>query len=205
MKGKYYLIAAMMLTTFVSASSESDESTLNEFDIQTISYSYYETPYRLLANKDPSGMSIEMDDGAIWRIVDYSSAEEVKYWRINDPLIIQPTLFPNWSGARYFILNERLGSTATAEISYGPLLGRATHNQIVYIDYMSGMIQLQDGIGRTSFWKLSYADRAYFQQWRLGQTIIIGSNEDCYAGWFSSDSYILINVERNDFVNASIN
>lgn len=164
----------------------------------------FETPYRLLIDKDPHGWSLEMDDGSMWRMSDSSSADEVKHWRANDSLVIHPTLFPYLSGGRYFIVNERVRGTAIAELSYGPLIDRATHNQIVYIDNFAQTLQLQDGAGRVSFWHLNFGDRSLFKQWKLGQTIIIGSNEDCYAGWFSHHPYILINVERNNYVRAVI-
>jgi hypothetical protein len=150
------------------------------------------------------GFSLEMDDGSIWRIIDSSSAREVSSWRINDSLVIYPTLVPSWSGGRYYIVNQNLQSSAIAEISYGPLAGKATNTQIVYFDYFSGYVQLQDGIGRTSFWRLYPSDRSIFEYWKVGQSIIIGSNENCYAGWFCSSPYILINVERNDYVRATI-
>lgn len=189
----------LLLATFFSLHS-SETNYPRELAIHS---THYQTPYRFLTNKDPQGLSIEMDDGAIWRIIDSSSAEEVKYWRIEDPLIIYPTLLPSWSGGRYFILNERLSSTAIAEISYGPLLGKSTHNQITYMDYATSVIQIQDDSGRASFFRLNSKDRNLFQYWKLGQTIIIGSNENCYAGWFSNNPYILINVERNDYVRAT--
>ncbi len=177
---------------------EPEEPTL---DIQTISN---DTPYRLLANKDPQGWNVELDDGAIWRAVDSSSAYQITHWRTNDPLVIHPTFAPGWSGGRYYILNERLNSIAIVELSAGPILNRATNSQITYIDYSSGVVQIQDGAGRASYFRLDYADRTNFQKWRPGQSVILGSNADCYAGWFSSHQFILINVEANTYACATL-
>ena len=93
---------------------------------------------------------------------------------------------------------------AVVELSAGPILNRATNSQLTYIDYATGVIQIQDGSGRSSYFRLDYADRSNYQKWRPGQSIILGSNEDCYAGWFSSYEYILINVESNTYACANL-
>ena len=199
MKIKYYLLTALMLTASLSASTEETEEP--EFIIQAISN---DAPYRLLANKDPQGWNVELDDGAIWRAVNSSGAYEITHWRTNDAIVIHPTYSPSWSGGRFYLLNQRLNSMAVVELSAGPILNRATNSQLTYIDYATGVIQIQDGSGRSSYFRLDYADRSNYQKWRPGQSIILGSNEDCYAGWFSSYEYILINVESNTYACANL-
>lgn len=224
MKIQYSLLAAILFIKTISASNvdeppieqfcdteepecrvvfttTEDEPTSEEI-IVTISS---EKPYRLLTNKDPNGWNVELDDGSVWRAASSSDAYEMKNWRVNDTLVIHPTAFPNWSGGRFFIVNERLNRSSVVELSQGPILNRSTNNQITYIDYSNGYLELHDGAGRISTWTISYADRAAFQKWKPNQSVIIGSNEDCYAGWLSNQGYILINVERNDFVNANLN
>lgn len=189
-------------TLHIQLISSTEEEPAEEIAAEVIS-NYH--PYRLVSNKDPQGWNVELDDGSIWRAVDSSSAYEMKYWKTNDPVVIHPTAFPNWAGGRFFLLNERLNTTATVELSQGPILNRSTNAQITYIDYSSGYLEIQDGIGRSSCYQVDYADSALFQNWRPGQSIIVGSNEDCYAGWLSNYSYILINVEKNEFVKANLN
>jgi hypothetical protein len=188
--------------TQINLASTFEEEPTEEVQAETIS-SYH--PFRLVANKDPQGWNVELDDGSIWRAVDSSSASEMKYWKTNDPVVIHPTAFPNWAGGRFFFLNERLNATAIVELSQGPILNRSTNAQITYIDYSSGYLEIQDGIGRSSYFHIDYADSLLFQNWRPGQSIIVGSNEDCYAGWLSNYSYILINIEKNEFVRANLN
>lgn len=186
----------------IELASSSEEESTEEVTAEVIA-NYH--PYRLVANKDPQGWNIELDDGSIWRAVDSSSASEMKYWKTNDPVVIHPTAFPNWAGGRFFFLNEKLNTTAIVELSQGPILNRSTNAQITYIDYTSGYLEIQDGIGRSSYFHIDYADSLIFQSWRPGQSIIVGSNEDCYAGWLSNYSLILINVEKNEFVKANLN
>ncbi len=204
MKLKYHFLIATMFTSILFASSEIEEDDEDKKPIHYIETISNDAPYRLLTNKDPQGWNVELDDGAIWRAVNSSSAYEITHWRTNDPLVIHPTFVPNWSGGRYYLLNERLNSLAVVELSAGPVLNRATNSQLTYIDYATGVIQIQDGAGRSSYFRLDYTDRAIYQKWRPGQSIILGSNEDCYAGWFSSYQYILINVESNTYARANL-
>jgi len=163
-----------------------------------------ETPYRILAAKDPRGLNFEMDDGAIWRVEGAESAQAVTEWRINDTLVIQPSLFPSWSGARYFVLNERTNTYAYAEMSFGPFAGKATHNRIMEIDYRNGQISVMDGVGRITNWFVDRSELKKLQGWKLNQTLVLGFNDNSYAGWFTDHSYILINVEKNDNVSATL-
>jgi hypothetical protein len=224
MKSKYYLITSLMLVATVFAEELPVEQLSNTEETENQLHAYLASerteepteessleaianynPYRLISNKDPQGWNVELDDGAIWRAVDSSSASEMKYWKTNDPVVIHPTAFPNWAGGRFFLLNERLNTTAVVELSQGPVLNRSTNAQITYIDYSSGYLEIQDGIGRSSYFHIDYSDSLIFKSWRPGQSIIVGSNEDCYAGWLSNYSYILINVEKNEFVRANLN
>jgi hypothetical protein len=166
--------------------------------------SYDSEPYRLLSNKDYEGWTVETDDGTIWRAVDSTSANRVKYWRTNDRLVIRPVYLSNWYKAKFYLSNERDRTNALVELSQGPLLNRATNNQITYIDHLSGQLKTEDGAGRCLFWNVSYQDREPFQDWHPNHSIIIGSNRNCWAGWFSNEPYILINFEKNTFVHANL-
>jgi hypothetical protein len=163
-----------------------------------------ETPYRLLNSKDPQGWNVELDDGSIWRAIGSSDADTIKKWRANDPIVIHPTLFPSISGGRFFLYNQRLNTYAISEISAGPLLNSAVNARISYIDIYSGIVELKDGKGRACFYRLDYSEKTLFKDWRIGDSIIIGSNEDCYSGWFSRAPFILINIECNNFIKASL-
>ncbi len=195
MKLKYCLLA-IMLAISLFANQNVKEPKEPQCTLQPISNS---TPYRLLANKDPQGWNIEMDDGSIWRAVNSSGAHQIAHWRTNDPLVIHPTFSPNWSGGRFYIHNQRLNSAAVVELS-----NRATNSLLTYIDPSSGVIQIQDSMGRSSYFRLDYADRSSYQKWRPGQSIILGSNEDCWAGFISNYQLILINVECNNFACANL-
>ncbi len=201
MKLKNYLLVAFLLSSSISAHARNEEPAFKALAIQSISNN---TPYRLLSSKDNQGWNLETDDGTIWRAIDNSSASQIKYWQSNDKLVIYPTAYPKWSGGRYYLLNTRLNSAATVELSQAPITGTSTNIQITYIDYTSGYMELEDGRGRVVNWRLNRNERDIYEHWRAGQSILVGSNENCWAGWLSSDSYILINVEKDNYVRANI-
>ncbi len=197
-----------LLSIFISTALHAEKNFIFSEDANkqsaTINTISQHVPYRILSNKDPQGKSVEMDDGSIWVIYGSDSSLNVMNWRINDPIVIHPTLWPKWAGARFFIYNERVRSSAYAELSLGPFKNRSSHIQISGIDYFYGQISVIDGVGRSTNWSIYMEDIKKLQSWQCGQTVIIGFNENCYAGWFSAYSYILINTEKNDFIRASL-
>lgn len=162
------------------------------------------TPYRLLSSKDPSGYVLELDDGSTWRVSGADGARAVSDWRINDSVVIFPCFFPAWTGTRFYILNERTRNTANVELSLGPISGRSTYNHITELNLFHGTLCITDGTGHNSQWIINRKDLKKFQNWKLNQTIILGFMESSYSGWFSREPYILINVERNEFIEANI-
>ncbi len=167
----------------------------------------YEVPYRILTSKDPSGLVVELDDGSTWRIVEKGGAQKIAhYWAMNDRLVIFPTLLPFWSGARFYLYNERLSDSIYAELSLGPIAGRASTNEIYVITPEAGLCQLVDGIGRTSNWAIHPDDASAFLSWRPNQAVIIGGLTGSVSAWFTryNPGYILINVEKNTYVRAAL-
>lgn len=158
----------------------------------------YEEPYRLIASKDIHGRTVELDDGAIWSIHGGESQSNVSSWRTNDSIVIHPTLFPLWAGTQFYLYNERTKSAANAHLSANPYANTATHVQINYIDYVRGDLHIIDGAGRNTYCRVNPKYYTELSRWRVGNTILVGSNQECYAGWFSDYPYILINVERRN-------
>lgn len=162
-------------------------------------------PYRLLAEKDPKGHTLMLDDGSVWRAIDNSAAKTIAtYWQKDDSLVLHPVLWQKWYGSRFYFYNERTQQAICVELSHGPLTNQATYCYIANIDYTTGALEVKDGVGRMSRWKLNSSQKGTYRYWKTGQTIILGSNEDCYAGWFSSHDYIIINVERDQMVEADL-
>lgn len=159
---------------------------------------------RLLASLDAFGRSVEMDDGSIWRIDDNVSAQTVQSWFINDALIICPAA-PSYAGApRFFIYNQMSKTSAFAEPSIKPTLGKITTNLIQSVDYNSRQMRVIDGMGRVTYWLIDYNDYYKLQTWRTNQLIVIGYNQNFTSRPVSSLPYILINMDKNEFVYAHL-
>ncbi|MBI5274670.1 MAG: hypothetical protein HY860_06440 [Chlamydiales bacterium] len=163
----------------------------------------YHSPYRLVRSVDPSGRTLEMDDSAIWVIAN-SSQREVIRWLKNDPLIIYPCLWPAWYGGSFWIFNEKLGTYAYADLSLGPVINGDCTNHIIQIDFYRGEIVLRDARGYQNLWRVSTSDLNLLTNWRLGDSIIIGSNQSPAAQWQDRSDYILINVAENMYVRSNI-
>lgn len=189
------LIALLPLTTNLTA-RPLEPFSMDHEDVQCIATA--EEPYRLIASKDIHGRTVELDDGSIWSIHGAESQTYASRWRANDSVVIHPTLFPLWAGTQFYLYNERTKTAANAILSANPYANTATHVVINYIDYMRGDLHIVDGSGRNTYCRVNPKFYTELSRWRVGNTILIGSNQDCYAGWFSDFPYILINVERRN-------
>lgn len=193
-----FFASLSFLMTPLSADTDFDKAP--SIELKTIAA--VDKPYRLLTGKDPSGLSIEMDDGTIWTVVGSSSAATAKKWRMNDPLVIYPVFLPSVKGARFYLYNERLHTHAYAELSYGPMIGTATNLQIVYLNYNTGQLQLQDGKGRVYNYIIDKRHKDIFRNWQINESVLVGSNETWRANWITNFPFILINVEKNAYISA---
>ena len=189
------LVAFLPFTFHLSANCE-DLTCVNELEFQQIACNHI--PQRLITRLDSHGRNIELDDGAIWSIHGEESQTIASKWKMNDSIVIHPTIFPVWTGTQVYLFKERTGTTANANIAANPFVGVPTQIQINYIDYEQGIVQLVDGSGRVVYCRMNNRYYTEYSRWRIGQTLMIGSNEECYAGWLSNYPLILINVERKN-------
>lgn len=162
-------------------------------------------PYRTLSFVDTNrGASVELNDDSTWLIEGQASRNNVMHWNKSDKVIIYPTFSPYWSGTKYYLYNENQRTSANAEYSRGPIAKAPLTIEIYNIDVNTREVVVMDGRNETDVWTVALADREKLRNWRTGQAVMVGFYEDCFAGWFSEHSYILINVERNEYVRASL-
>lgn len=173
-------------------------------NLSAATYLPNQEPYRLVRGMDPAGATLEMDDSSVWRIEGSESRANVQQWFQNDPIVIYPVMCTCMTGTRFFVYNQRTQTNANAELSLGPIVGTPTNNRIIYIDYTYGEVRLQDGQGNVSVWIAEQNDRHIIQNWRLYQSVILGSNNTWPANWSSYCHYILINVENNAYIRAEL-
>ena len=93
-------------------------------------------PLRVVSRIDNNGRNVELDDGTIWSIVGSDSQTVASRWRLNDSIVLHPTLFPLWAGTPFYLFNERTRTTANATLTANPYADVPTQIQINYIDYV---------------------------------------------------------------------
>lgn len=169
--------------------------------IQNVNYLF---PSRLLTSRDSYGQSVTMDDGSVWSIDDPISVQAVQSWYVNDSLIICSN-HPTYVGApRFFIYNQMTKTTAFANPKIKPIYGRVTSNTIYQLDYYTRNMQTIDGAGRVSYWLVDYNNNQTLQYWKKSDLIVIGYNQNYTNRPGSSLPYLLINMDRGEFVHAQL-
>lgn len=161
-------------------------------------------PYRLVVSIGGDGKTVEFDDGSVW-VIKGSSQGEARRWAANDAVTIYPIVVNTWwHGAKYWIFNESTQSYVYADLSLGPIVNGECTNHVITLDLYRGEVLLRDARGYENLWQIDLKDLYKFRNWKIGDAVIIGSNESNRAQWYSPCKYILINVEENKYVCADI-
>ena len=139
------------------------------------------------------GDSVMIEDGSIWQ-VNYYDLYKIRYWLIDDPLVI--TQNREWfSSYDYRIINRNTGASVAVNLSQGPVLDHPHSRRIAAIDLNQGIVILYPGDLHLS---ISSRDHYQMSGWAPGDYVIVGIN----TGWDSNFESILINVATNSFVRA---
>lgn len=161
-------------------------------------------PYRKLSGKDPSGYTLELDDGSVWRVTDSSLSKAKDYYREGDLIVIYPVLFPFFSGSKFFFSNLNSGQNVNVDLSLGPISGKPGCVEIDEIDFYRGRLLLRDGNNNRLVWQINTDYLSHLRQWKIGQCVILGSNRRQSNYFGSAFEYMLINVERLDCIQANM-
>jgi hypothetical protein len=160
---------------------------------------YYPASTHCLIGVSALGDSVELEDGSVWKICRYDGYKALS-WRSNDPLTI--TQNHQWfSSYDYRIVNQNTGETLEAKLFLGPLSFGPHTLYITGIDHVSGDLIVTNGSGESIDWEISVSDIGLFQNWALGDAVIVGQN----SGWDSNSEALLINVNMNNSVRARQN
>ncbi len=133
------------------------------------------------------GDTLTMTDETVWKIAE-SSAYTAARWIENSPIVITPSRW--YSKYDYYITNKITNESVTAKLSQGPFVKYSVFIQ--QIDWHNGLVSLTNG----TRWHASVDKNFYY--WQVGQAVLLGEN----TGWSSQD-YILININENTYVSAN--
>lgn len=136
------------------------------------------------------GDFVELEDGSTFSVRPSDRVHTLN-WLVTDTILIAPPSF--WSYYQYELINQNTGATVEVDLVAGPIYGGIYTHWIVGIDYYNHRICLEDG----SLWDVFYWHRCAVDNWLVGDTVIIGTND----GWFcDSRPNILINVNLNELI-----
>lgn len=198
------LSIALLTTSFCAADCHSID------DEQMIEISHFygkppaNKPYRKIKTVEENSSVITLDDDSVWIVAGNKSQYVVRNWRPKENIVIYPTLFPYISGANFYFYHEASHTAAYVNIKQGGSSGQSRTLEIYEVDLLGKELVTITGKGNKTTFKINPDDVSKMQSWKRGEGIILGFYEDCYAGWFSSDPYILYDIERKAFVRASL-
>ena len=152
-----------------------------------------------LYSTQTDGQMIEIDDGSIWKI-NYYHRNTVRHWRSGDILEISQTY--NTRGERFWITNKTLGSYVPAELSLSPIVDHPCAHQLSYVD--RGVVSIMSASGLESRYVIDSRDVHLIANWQLNQLVIVGVNNISWFGFFEKSDVILINVDQNNYVRATL-
>jgi hypothetical protein len=157
---------------------------------------YYPPSIHCLTGVSALGDSVELEDGSVWKISLYDGYKALR-WHSDDPIMI--TQNHQWfSKFNYRIVNQNTGTCLEANLFLGPLEHGQYTLYITSIDRAAGELEITNGWRESIHWEISAGDIAAFQNWVLGDAVIIGQN----SGWDSDCEALLINVNLNASVRA---
>lgn len=188
---KFLFVFATMLAPF----------TANIFAVYPVYQNHFLPIYQhSLYSTQTDGQMIELDDGSIWKI-NYYHKNTVQYWRTGDILEISQT-YNSFGRDRFWISNKTQGSYVQAELSLGPIDTNPITNHLVYAD--RGIVSIMTVSGLESRYVVDSRDAHLLSTWQLDNAIIVGVNNVTWISFFEKSDIILINVDQNNYVRATL-
>lgn len=153
------------------------------------------TALQKLAKLMPTNSTVVLEDGSTW--VGTFKSDAIASWLVGDQVMILPNpVFT--SPLHYLVLNQGRQAVVAVNLLSGPEAGKLkTIQSITRPDKVTGYakIALQDG----TKWEISTYKQEVIADWKTGQGIIVGANDDVDAQTFP---YVLINVESSRYIGA---
>ena len=175
-------------------------------------YPIQATTLHYLKNRPPQGDFIELDDGSGWTVAEGERGTAMG-WKLptqDAAGTIYPQTFleirPNDASfffrykCTYKLYNNESKESVQVNLSQGPK--KIAAKRIIYCNHATQQIVLN----HNSTWQTASgtSNNAIFQNWRVGDYVILGTNNWYWYNWFGSWSpRIVINVSDNSYVPAT--
>ncbi|MCB1117541.1 MAG: hypothetical protein KDK50_03040 [Chlamydiia bacterium] len=150
------------------------------------------------------GKGIAFEDHSIWHVHPQSRLR-LENWTKGDQLKIYPNLASFSSTSFPYCIANQTKKTRPihATLKLGPQKSNVNTTWIQMVDLKELRITLQTGKGCVIKWLIEEKDAQMLTNWKPCEGIVIGNNEGSLAWWFSSCEYILINVNRGEWLRAT--
>jgi len=151
-----------------------------------------------------SGEFVELEDGSLWSI-NPSNKKTLQSWSPGDPLILAPTSSSALLGYPYYISNRNTESYIYVSLHQKPLQRGANTFEISYINPNSGNVTIYNGESHCGF-IVNSKDFPLLHGWEVANPILVGLNDNWIAkkDFLWKHNFILVNLEKNNFVKASL-
>lgn len=190
-------ILGLTLLSTTNSFSAYEERTYPTHPTYSYNYSYYAFARHYLYGLSNARDLIELEDGSQWKVNPHDLSR-IRHgnWNTGDPLCVSANNYFFSSGGGYYITNLKTGAYVRALLHAGPIEESPYTRHVSAIDHQEGILYLENGLAFT----LNKAKATMYRGWLSGHTIIIGSNDDWFR--FSRNDYILINVDKNEYIEA---
>lgn len=189
----------ILVATIVCVGALSTAHAYNDEVPTEYSEGYLPLDKHLVTTKAIDGSTFEIEDKSQWKVA-RADRNKVQKWLNGDILQVYPNT--QWfRDTKYIMLNARTKEYACVNLFLGPMAGLEHYKRIRAIDFQYGEVLVENENGYRSVWKVPTSQIMKLATWKINHTIIIGSNAPGWL-WQDGNDCILINVERNRYVQA---
>ena len=161
-----------------------------------------------LKSRPPQGDFIELEDGSGWTVAESDRGTAIG-WKPEDAASNPQTFLeirPNdasfffRSKCTYKLYNPQSKESVQVNLSQGPK--KMTAKRIIFCNHATQQIVLTD----KSTWHVAsgMSNNAIFQNWRVGDYVILGTNNWYWYNWLGYWSpHIVVNVSDNSYIPAT--
>ncbi len=141
--------------------------------------------------------TIQLEDGSEWQ-VHLNDSRKILSWRAQDWVSISPNS-GFFASSPYYLTNETAGTYVRVTPFMGPKAFGVYTFWVVGTDFISGNVNVINGLGERSTWRVASSDLYLFDKWAINDTVILGI-DNSFSDRFWGYDHILINVPMNHYI-----
>lgn len=152
--------------------------------------------YHLVCGIEKKYSQVTLEDGSVWEIHPHYRPL-VKAWKVDDTLLITPN--HRFERSPFDLTNLRLKTYATAMLIKAPQEEGPYTCTLAAYDLSHGLVFIKSQ-GYFYRYRVEPKDQGNLAKWRVGEPVIVGTNEWWLARLFSDCHSLLIDPKTQDFI-----